>query len=369
MELGPLVDHHCHSVVTADLTDAAFASLLTESDRAPGPGSTPWGSALGLAVRRWCPPALGLEPHAPAAAYLARRRELGPAEATARLLRAADLDTCLIDTGLTAAAGAPLLDLPAFAAASTARVREVVRLEQVAEGVREGTGARRFADDFTAALEAATREAVAVKSILAYRHGLDIAPDRPAPTEVAAAAGAWLASPSASPRLDHPVLLRHLLWTAVDLGLPIQLHTGFGDPDLTLHRADPSLLAPFIRAAEPSGVPLVLLHCYPYHRQAAWLAQAFPQVHCDLGLTLSYTGAGATRVLGEFLELAPFDKVLFSTDAFGLPELFTTGASAFRHAVGALLSDWIADGACAPADAERIAGQITGANARRLYLL
>jgi predicted TIM-barrel fold metal-dependent hydrolase len=369
MEFGPLVDHHCHSVVAADLTDAAFASLLTESDRAPAPGTTPWASALGLAVRRWCPPALGLEPHATAAAYLARRRELGPAEATARLLGAAGLDTCLIDTGLTAAAGAPLLDLPGFAAAGTARVREVVRLERVAEGVRAGTGARRFADDVAAALDAAVRDAdaVAVKSVLAYRHGLDIAPERPGRAEVAAAAGAWLASPA--PRLDHPVLLRHLLWTAVDLGLPIQLHTGFGDPDLALHRADPSLLAPFVRAAEPSGVPLVLLHCYPYHRQAAWLAQAFPQVHCDLGLTLGYTGAGATRVLGEFLELAPFDKILFSTDAYGLPELFTTGAAAFRHALGALLSAWIADGACSPADAEHLAGLIAGGNARRLYLV
>ena len=31
-------------------------------------------------------------------------------------------------------------------------------------------------------------------------------------------------------------------------GLPLQVHTGYGDPDLTLHRADPSLLTPFLRA-------------------------------------------------------------------------------------------------------------------------
>ena len=360
-----LLDQHCHSVVLAELSDEAFGSLLSESDRPLPAWADPWDSALGLAVRRWCPPALGLGPHATAAGYLARRRELGAAEATGRLLRAAGLDTCLLDTGLTSAAGAPLLDLPGFARASGARVGEVVRLEHVAAGLRGRTTAGGFAADFAAALADAAAGAVAVKSVAAYRYGLDLDPARPGPAETANAAGPWLAS--AGGRLADPVLLRHLLWTAVDLGLPIQLHTGFGDPDLELHRADPALLVPFIRAAEPSGVPLVLLHGYPYHRQAAWLAQAFPQVYCDLGLTLSYTGAGAARVLGEFLELAPFGRVLFSTDAFGLPELYLTGAMAFRSALGAVLGEWTAQGACSGADADRIAHMIAFGNADRLY--
>jgi len=363
----PLLDHHCHSVVAAELSDDGFASLLTESDRPPAPGTTPWDAALGLAVRRWCPPALGLEPHAPAATYLARRRELGPQAAAQRLLRAAGLETCLVDTGLTEAAGLPLLGLAALGATGAVRVREVVRLETVAESLHGATTATRFAGAFAAALATATTGAVAVKSVLAYRHGLGIDPERPAPAAVACAAGEWLSA--AGPRLDHPVLLRHLLWTALDLGLPIQLHTGFGDPDLALHRADPALLAPFVRAAEPTGVPLVLLHCYPYHRQAAWLAQAFPLVHCDLGLTLSYAGPGAARVLAEFLELAPFGKLLFSTDAYGLPELFLTGAAAFRHALSTVLRSWTDEGACAPADTARLAGLVASGNARRVYSL
>ncbi|MFE6056100.1 amidohydrolase family protein [Kitasatospora sp. NPDC056446] len=364
-----LVDHHCHSVVAGELDDDALAGLLTESDRPPAPGCSPFDSALGLAVRRWCPPVLGLPAHAPAADYLARRQELGATEATRRLLAAAGLDTCLVDTGLTSAAGLPLLPPAALAEATGASVREVVRLESVAETVTAGAGG--WPGAVAEALAAAAAGAVAVKSVLAYRLGLAAPAERPARAAVVAAAGARLRGGPA--RLTDPVLLHHLLWTAVDvcadLGLPIQLHTGFGDPDLTLHRADPSLLTDFVRAAEPSGVPLVLLHCYPYHRQAAWLAQAFPTVHADLGLTASYTGPRVASVLGEMLELAPFGKLLFSTDAYGLPELFLVGTCQFRYGLGSLLDRWQADGACSTADARRLTALVAAGNARRLYAL
>ncbi|WP_346766374.1 amidohydrolase family protein [Streptomyces sp. CB01881] len=369
LDVPALVDHHCHSVVAAGLSDDALTGLLTESDRPPAPGTSPFDSALGLAVRRWCPPALGLPAHTPAAEYLARRRELGAPEATRRLLAAAALDTCLVDTGLTEAAGRPLLPLSEFADAAGARVREVVRLESVAESVPTGAGAWPLA--VRGALAAAATGAVAVKSVVAYRHGLAVPGERPSTAAVTAAAGRW--QRAGRGRLTDPVLLHHLLWTALDvcagLGLPLQLHTGFGDPDLTLHRADPSLFTDFVRAAEPSGVPLVLLHGYPYHRQAAWLAQAFPQVYTDLGLTASYVGPRVAAVLGEMLELAPFGKLLFSTDAYGLPELYLAGAAQFRHGLGALLDRWRADGACSAADAQRLARQVAADNARRLYRL
>ncbi|MEK2494234.1 amidohydrolase family protein [Kitasatospora purpeofusca] len=369
LDVPALVDHHCHSVVTAELDDDALAGLLTESDRPPAPGTSPFDSALGLAVRRWCPPALGLPAHAPAEEYLARRRELGAPEATRRLLAAAGLDTCLVDTGLTGAAGFPLLPLDGFAAASGARVREVVRLEPVAEAVTAPPGG--WARAVREALAAAAADAVAVKSVVAYRAGLAVPARRPSAAEVTAAATAR--QRAGGGRLTDPVLLHELLHSALEvcagLRLPLQLHTGFGDPDVTLHRADPSLLADFVRAAEPSGVPLVLLHGYPYHRQAAWLAQAFPLVYTDLGLTTSYVGPRAAAVLGEMLELAPFGKLLFSTDGYGLPELHLVGAAQFRHGLGTLLGSWRADGACTPADADRLARLVAADNARRLYAI
>jgi hypothetical protein len=69
------------------------------------------------------------------------------------------------------------------------------------------------------------------------------------------------------------------------------------------------------------------------------------------------------------LELAPFAKVLFSTDAYGLPELYAVGAALFRKHLQRLLIGWVAKDACTPADAERIARMIAGGNARQVYHL
>jgi predicted TIM-barrel fold metal-dependent hydrolase len=160
-----------------------------------------------------------------------------------------------------------------------------------------------------------------------------------------------------------------VLWAGVDTGLPVQLHTGFGDRDLALRRADPTLLQPWLAAVEPTGVPVVLLHCYPFHRRAGWLAQVYPGVHVDIGLTIGHLGARARQVLAEFCELTPFGKLLFSTDAYLLPELYLVGAAQFRRALGQLLDGWLADSAMSTTDARRTARMIAGDNARRLYRL
>jgi uncharacterized protein len=360
---GALVDAHCHVVTAGPVDEAGFAAGCTEAAQA-----TTVDSQTVAAVRRWCPPALGLPAHAPVAEYLAARDALGPAEANRRLLGAAGLSRLLVDTGLPAEGMLTPRDLSAVAGAPVA---EVVRLETLAERVADGASAAGFGDAFAAALATALADAgvVAVKSIVAYRHGLDLDPARPDPAEVTRAAGDWLrARPErGAARLTDPVLLRHLLWTAVDAGRPIQLHTGFGDADAALARADPGLLQPFCAATEAAGTPLVLLHCYPYHRQAAWLSHLYPHVHVDVGLTLNHVGARAAAVLAEFLELAPFDRVHYSSDAFGLAELYLAGAAQFRHALATVLDGFVADGAWSRPDADRIAAAIGAGNATRLY--
>jgi len=230
-----------------------------------------------------------------------------------------------------------------------------------------------------------------VKSVAAYRVGLDLPAARPTDAEVAAAAARWLGCPAPAgspgdsgspespgparsagaagraPRLADPVLHTFLIWCGADLGLPIQFHVGYGDRDVDLRRCNPLLLTALLRAIEPAGVPVMLLHNYPYHREAGYLAQVFPHVYMDAGLATHNLGHRATALIAECLELVPFGKFLYSSDGFGLPELHYLGAVLFRRGLSSFLRAGLGDGAWTEADAERIARLAGCENARRVY--
>src|SRR5512139_286563 len=322
-----LVDHHCHGVVRTGLDRRSFEALLAEGDGAGPLGGTIFDSRIGFALRRWCAPVLDLPALATPGDYLERRTDLGAGEVTRRFLRAAGLAALCVDTGLPG----DLLSPDELAAHAGVGVRsyEIVRLEAVAEEVAaEGTTATGFAQAFQERLAERAIETVGFKSIAAYRAGLELSGDRPGAAAVTAAAGRWLSSGESGaavspPRLADETLHRFLVWSAVELGdgRPIQFHAGHGDRDVDLHRADPSLLTGLLRALAPTGTPVVLLHNYPFHRQAGHLAQVHPNVFADVGLALHNVGGRATAVLAELLELAPFGKVLFSSDAYALPDL------------------------------------------------
>ena len=364
-----LTDHHVHQALAEHPARTEFEQLITEGDAPAAPGTTQFDSQVGFAIRRWCAPLLDLEPFAAPGEYTERRAQLGGAEVARRLLRGSGIGRYLIDTGFEAPGS---LSLPEMAEVSGARIDEIVRLEAVAEQLAtSGCGASEFAARFSERLWDRSAAAVGLKSIVAYRFGLDFDPEPPSAAEVTAAAGRWLseADRTGQVRLTDQVLLRHLLWTGAERRLPLQLHTGFGDRDLDLHRADPLLSAGFLERVEPLGVPVMLLHCYPFHRHAGALAQIFPHVYFDVGLALHYTGARADAIVAEALELAPFAKILFSSDAYGPPELHYLGALLWRRAMTRVLGGWVNAGDWSQDDAIRVASMIASGNAARAYRL
>lgn len=365
----PLVDHHCHGLVTEELDRAGFEEMLTEADTVSPLGTTVFESLIGLAVRRWCAPVLDLPTRAPASEYLERRAELGADEVNRRFLRATGITDFLVDGGFQPDR---LTTTKQLAGLANARPHDIVRLEVVAEDVvRGGTTASGFGDAFAAELVRRAAGAAGVRSIVAYRVGLALAGERPSAAEVAEAAGRWLAKVGTDDevRLVDEVLHRFLIWTAIDLRLPVQLHVGYGDSDVDLHRCDPLLLTDLLRSTRSSVVPILLLHNYPFHRNAAYLAQVFEHVFVDVGLATHNTGYRSSAVIAETLELVPFGKFLFSTDAFGLAELYHLGTLFFRCGLSDFLAAGLDAGEWSEEDALRTASLACFENARRVYRL
>jgi predicted TIM-barrel fold metal-dependent hydrolase len=366
----PLLDQHCHGVVGVDLEPNDFARALTEANGAPPPGRDPFDSLLGLALRKWCAPVLDLPRHANRDDYLTRRAELGHHEASTRLLRAAGVTGWLVDTGYTPTP--PLTGPRELADLGGGTGYEVVRVEQIAETlVAQGESAMTLLEAIRQELRVRANNAVALKTVIGYRTGLALPARAPSDTEARAAVERWLRA--GTRRLTEPVLLAWLVYEAVGvgsaLGLPLQVHTGFGDPDLRLRDVDPALLSDFLESTQHRGITVVLLHCWPYHRNAGYLAHVYPHVVVDTGLAVPFVGARATEVLGEFLELTPFDAVVYSSDGRTLPETHHLGAVLWRHHFGRLLDSWLADDVISIRDAEALAAAVANGNAKRITQL
>lgn len=371
----PLFDHHCHGVVPKDLSRADFEAMISESSRPAPEGLTCFDSQLGFQVLAKCAPILGAQPWCSPEEYLGQRRQLGAAEANSRLLQASQLTDLGVDTGFSPDVITPADELGRISGATP---HEVVRLEYLAEQVAQeflspgapqetdGALARKFLDALAVRLSDALRGAIGVKSIAAYRIGLDFEAARPATGEVLESAQYFLRG-TAPLRLADPVLIRHLLWLAIDAGQVIQLHIGYGDDDVDLHRCNPLLLTELFRLSRDTGARFTLLHCYPYHREAGYLAHVFEHVYFDVGLAINYTGSRSDAVIAESLELAPFGKILFSTDAFGLAELYYLGAELYRDGLAQALAEFHDFHGWPKEQCLRVARMISYDNAARLY--
>jgi uncharacterized protein len=347
----PAVDHHAHGILPVRPTLDEFRGMFSES---PDPAQWPH-VATGLTYRRAIRDlAAHLGCDADEASVYAHRLAADFDDYSAGLLRASATGELLIDDGYPAPGEGYGWERMGELAGCAAR--PVMRIERVAE---EGLGGG--FDEFrervrTEVASARGRGFAGLKTIAAYRTGLDVQPP-----DVAAAREAFA---GAGPRLESKPLLELALWDALEANaadpLPVQLHAGFGDSDLLLPRADPTWLKPaFERFAT---TPFVLLHCYPFVREAGWLAHVYGNVFFDLSLTIPHVSRPAEMVR-QALELAPVSKLLYASDAARTPELYLLAARWWRTALAEVLGEVL------PAtEAEEAGRMVLRDNAQALYL-
>ena len=343
----PIVDNHCHSLLRRQPPDDdAFRIHLTESTFDEiARDHVPTSVFYQLTIRE-----LGalLDCDPTAEAVHAKRRALGIERLTRSIVERANFKTWLIDTGYGADTTYSLDELRALAGV---RVEEILRLEPLIERlILESTSFDGFVEAYRAVIgDLRARGIVGMKSVIAYRTGLHVAD---VARDDAAAAFATVheqARRNGRLRIESKPLLDHLVVIAVAesarQSVPIQFHTGLGDPDLDLTLVDPAALR-FLFSERFRAAPIVLLHTgYPYVRSLAYLAAMFPNVYADMGEAILFAAGEATQIYRELLGLAPASKLLFSTDASLVPELYWVGARVGRRALGRVLEEHIADGA------------------------
>jgi len=364
----PIVDHHAHSLLTAQpATVQAFRSFFTESpDQEIARHHVPHT----LFYRRGLRDLAGLlRCDVTEEAVLAARSRLPFVDLARRLFTDANIDTVLVDYGYRRS---DHYAHDALIALLPCRVEPVLRLETMAEELLAGTSSLSTLEEaFVAAVDDAPRQGVvSYKTIIAYRCGLAV--ERHPREAVEAAYRAEKARiDGGGRRIAAKPLLDTLLWLALEriarLEMPVQVHCGFGDSDLHLVYANPAWLRPVLEHPPFRGARVVLLHCWPFVHEAAWLAGVYANVYLDLSLTVPFVSHGGADAFAQALEHAPVTKVLYASDAFSIPELFWLGARHGRLALAAALDRIRQAGYLEPREMPEVAERILSRNAREVY--
>jgi uncharacterized protein len=227
----------------------------------------------------------------------------------------------------------------------------------------------------TAVYQARTHGYCSLKSIVAYRTGLNIAEwSKDAAANSFAEARAEATS-QGTLRIAHKPLIDYLLHIAFQLAaeqqMPIQFHTGYGDSDSDMRLGNPLHLRDVLERRDYQTMPIVLLHeSYPYSQLGAYLAAVYPHVYFDLSYAIPFVDRlemlAFTR---QALSVAPASKLMYSSDGIHLPELHWAGALRGRSIIGQVLDEMIEADEIDEEQAFAIAHQILHNTAYTVYQL
>jgi len=380
----PVVDSHCHAFLPEKETEP-FEQYLTLADH-PIPKMDVVNTFLYRQLVRELSRILNTGgTHQEIVEERQKRYEQDPVGYIELLFDDANIETLLVDTGYPAEVFSGYsIDLKNFSKIVPSEVREIFRIDLIIYDLIE----RRLS--FEEAVEqlhekmknAVKNGAVGLKSVVAYRTGLEI--KRGAEDEVRRAYGEMIAqaksgSPvrdvlSSSSRhaktvYDYFVFLG--VEASVELGVPFQIHTGMGDaPFIDLRIANPILLHDLINDEAIKDAKIVLVHGgYPYIEEAGFLVNSYPNVFLDLSETIPFISIGVKEKLLNLFEMAPTTKIMYGSDGFKIPELHWFSSIQAKKALTAALNELVESREIDEESAYEVAKQFLSDNAKRIYNL
>ena len=369
----PLADNHCHGIFQSQTPGdlIAWRRLFTESFDPAMPSTH---VATTLFYRRLIREmAAFFECEPTEEAVLSMRKKHDDQLLISKYLRAANIDALFVDKGYPALE--MLLSDATVTRLANCRVASMLRVELLMQRlITENTTLSAVVEALRSALNDVRGQGyVALKSIVAYRTGLNIGIWDMDDVEDAFTVARREVQERGSLRLALKPLLDTLLHVtfaeAARQELPVQFHTGYGDTDADMLLANPLYLRAVLERRDYRAMPVVLLHeCYPYTQQGAYLATVYENVYLDLSYGIPYLGYHEmlefTRVA---LSVAPFSKLLYSSDAVGVPEIHWISALNGRSILGQVLGECVGHGDLSSTGAEEAGVAVLHDNAMRLY--
>lgn len=299
--------------------------------------------------------------------YLVKRKEEGGL--VQALFEKVKLKGLIVDDGFNEN---KMLSLSEFSVISGLPTYKILRLETEIEKL-----IRRYdtVSDIVKKLDSLLRnnsQIVGLKSIAAYRGGLDIQEVSESKASESLKFTKWMAaerggSLNLKGEEHHHYFLGCAFRTASELNLPVQIHCGFGDSDLELHKSNPTLLTNCFKNDEYKNAKFVLLHCYPYVQEASYLASLFSNVYFDLSLAPFIVSQKMERLYLEAISGAPFNKILAGTDGHSIPETHFYGALMTRKGLTAALNALVEDSFLNESRAYEVAKLVLSENAKSIY--
>jgi predicted TIM-barrel fold metal-dependent hydrolase len=282
---------------------------------------------------------------------------------TSRLFENVQLTALLVDEG----GAQPRITLEELSRTVPAKLRRVARCDNfVRDLLAETASWSTFFQKYQESLEAAIAEgAIAFKSVIAYRTGLDVQPVSEA--EARLNFEQTRTAPIIEQKPFRDFLLCHTLDVARERDLWIHVHVGAGDPDIVYQRANPAPLYPLLHSDRFRANRVVLIHGgWPWAGEGAAIAAILPNVYLDVSEGTLFGMPNMRQRIYEALEACPYSKILYGADG-SLPEALWIVARRYKAVLGRVLEELVGDGFCSTREAYDLAAAILHANAERIY--
>jgi len=284
---------------------------------------------------------------------------------TGRLFEDVGLRWLLVDEG----GARPRITLDELGAIAPVQMRRVARTDNFIRDLLPVEDSwpsffRRYDEELDGAIGDG---AIAFKSVIAYRTGLNIQPV--SESEARADFEAHRSELEGAQKVFRDFLFCHTMDVARERGLWMHIHAAVGDPDIVYQYANPAHLYPLLHSERFRANRVVLIHGgWPWVGEAAAMVAILPNVYLDVSEGALFGMPNVRQRLMEALEACPYSKILYGADG-SLPEALWIGAKRFKSVLARVMGELTDEGFCSASEARQAARMILHDNAMRLYEL